>query len=181
MKNYHYEDGLESERLISVFMKKEDWKDWSDFFNGNGDATFLPTFDETVPDEIAKKWVNHQLIRYEEENFGMQWLIEKSSGKKLGLCGLLYQDINGTLELEVGYSFFKSSWGQGYASEAAQLFRDYGFKGFEVDSIISLIDPKNVPSQKVAERNGMKKGAIVDWKGLKLNVWRISRKEWQER
>lgn len=165
--------------MVSKFIQKEDWEKWSSFFDGNGDATFLPTFDQTEPDEIAKKWVDRQLKRYAERNFGMQWLIEKKTGKQLGQCGLLYQDINGTMELEVGYSFFKSAWGKGYATEAAIMFRDYGFREFDVDSIISLIDPKNKPSQKVAERNGMTQGAIVEWKGLTLHVWRITRVKWE--
>ncbi len=179
IENYHYEDDLESDRLITRFLKKEDWTIWSDFFGENGDGQFLPNFDETQPDKIAQKWVDHILNRYQEQTFGMQWMIERKSGKHLGQCGLLLQDVNGTKELEVGYSFFKSSWGKGYAAEAARLFRDYGFRNFEVDSIISLVDPKNTPSQKVAERNGMTKTPIVNWKGLDLNIWRITRNDWQ--
>ena len=178
MKNYHYEDGLESDRLITKFIQKKDWKIWSDFFDGNGDYTFLPTFEETEPDKIAMKWTDHQLKRYEEKTFGMQWMIEKETGEYLGQCGLLFQDINGTRELEVGYSFFKSAWGGGYAIEAAKLMRDYGFMNFDVEKVISLVDPGNRPSQKVAERNGMTKGPLVHWKGVNLNVWRIEREDW---
>lgn len=180
MMNYQYTDGLVSARLATRFIRKTDWPIWANFFRDKLAGKFLPNYDETEPDKIAQKWVDFQLVRYAEQKFGMQWLLEKSTGNEIGQCGLLYQEVDGKYELEVGYAVMKSSWGMGYATEAAQLFRDYGFRTFEVDSIISLIDPKNTASQKVAEKNGMEMGPIVEFKGHQLNVWRIVRETWSD-
>jgi RimJ/RimL family protein N-acetyltransferase len=50
-------------------------------------------------------------------------------------------------------------WGQGLATEAARICRDYGFARLSVDRLISLIRPENLASRRVAEKNGM-----VVWK-----------------
>jgi RimJ/RimL family protein N-acetyltransferase len=41
-------------------------------------------------------------------------------------------------------------WGQGYAPEAAKLFGDFAFNNNHSDSIISIIDIRNLKSQRVA-------------------------------
>lgn len=181
IKDYQYVDGLESERLITRFLRENDWKVWRKFYDHEGIDQFLPHYDTNDLDERAQRWVDFQLKRYADRLFGMQWIILKDTNEIVGQCGLLIQDVNGTKELEVGYSFMKPYWGKGYASEAAQLFRNYGFETFDVQSIISLIDPENHHSQGVATRNGMTKGPLVDWKGYQLNVWRITRAEWESR
>ena len=46
-------------------------------------------------------------------------------------------------------------WGQGLATEAACACRDFGFARLPVDRFISIIRPENLPSRRVAEKNGM--------------------------
>ena len=43
-----------------------------------------------------------------------------------------------------------------YAAEAAQACREYAFCTLGFDEVYSIIRDNNLPSQKVAERNGMK-------------------------
>ena len=47
-----------------------------------------------------------------------QWpVIEKSSGKLIGYCGLLDKDVEGKSEIELVYVFLPSAWGKGFATE----------------------------------------------------------------
>jgi ribosomal-protein-alanine N-acetyltransferase len=69
-------------------------------------------------------------------------------------------------------------WGQGLASEAARACHDFGFSQLKMDSIISLIRPENLPSWRVAERNGMKVWKETTHGGLPHLVYRIQREEW---
>lgn len=67
----------------------------------------------------------------------------------------------------------------GYATEAARLFRDYAFEKAGATSVISIIHPENVPSQKVALRNGMQQAASnVLFKDGNWDIYRISRLDW---
>ena len=74
----------------------------------------------------------------------------------IGYCGLFYfLDIHGQPEIELGYRLRRAAWGQGYATEAARLVRDYAFHTLHIKRLIALIDPDNVPSIRVAEKIGM--------------------------
>jgi RimJ/RimL family protein N-acetyltransferase len=51
----------------------------------------------------------------------------KETGECIGDCGLIQQQINDVAEVEIGYHISKKHWRQGYASEAAQACKEYGF------------------------------------------------------
>jgi len=86
---------------------------------------------------------------------GLWATIHKESGKFIGRCGLIPWTINGQNEVEVAYTIAREYWGQGLASEAAQAILNYGFARLNLSRLISVIDPENVASQKVAEKIGM--------------------------
>ena len=68
-------------------------------------------------------------------------------------------------------------------TEAAQAAFAHGFRTQPVSRLISLIDPKNGPSQRVAERLGATRGApttlAVFGNSFSPDIWEISRERWQ--
>jgi RimJ/RimL family protein N-acetyltransferase len=58
-------------------------------------------------------------------------------------------------ELEVGYHIRAALQGRGLATEAAAACRDYSREVLGVDRLIAIIDPRNQPSQRVAEKLGL--------------------------
>jgi ribosomal-protein-alanine N-acetyltransferase len=175
---YIYEDNLESERLITRFLTADDANIWSHFFNDTIGTRFLITGSPMDPLERAQSWMAKQLARYRNSEFGMQALIDKKSGAFVGQCGLLEQEVNGKLEVEIGYHLFKEHRHAGYATEAAVLFKNYGFQNLQVESLISLIHPENVDSQAVAKRNGMTQTDCIHKWDLDILIFRIQRNEW---
>lgn len=81
-------------------------------------------------------------------------VIEKISMDIIGQCGIYEKEVDGALEHELIYVFAKSAWGHGYTTEAACAVREYAFCELALMRIISLIDPENVPSIRVAEKTG---------------------------
>jgi ribosomal-protein-alanine N-acetyltransferase len=81
---------------------------------------------------------------------------EKASGAVIGDCGLIPKQIEGVHEIELVYVISRSRWGRGYATEIGQALKQYAFDVLDLDRIISLIDPENVISQRVAENLGMR-------------------------
>jgi RimJ/RimL family protein N-acetyltransferase len=76
------------------------------------------------------------------------------------------QEIEGIREIEVGYALARHAQGQGIATEAARACMNYAFTTLGEERIISLIRPENLPSRRVAERNGMAVEKEVDFQGL---------------
>ena len=57
--------------------------------------------------------------------------------------------------LEIGYLFQCTHWHKGYATEAAKACKKYAFEILKAPEVCSIIRDTNIPSQKVALRNGM--------------------------
>jgi RimJ/RimL family protein N-acetyltransferase len=95
-------------------------------------------------------------------SLGLWATIYKESGKFIGRCGLLPWTIDNQQEVEVAYTIARDYWGQGLATEAAQAIVDYGFEKLNLVRLVSLIEPENTASQRVAEKIGMRFEKSVD-------------------
>ncbi|MGG1593036.1 GNAT family N-acetyltransferase [Terribacillus saccharophilus] len=106
--------------------------------------------------EGARLFFNWNLSHMKEDQlFGLQVLVEKTSGDLIGHAGLVPQEVDGVTEIEVGYWIAPAYWGMGFATEAATAFRDIAFERLNEDRIIALIYPDNIASCRVAEKLGM--------------------------
>jgi RimJ/RimL family protein N-acetyltransferase len=95
-------------------------------------------------------------------DLGLWATVHKGSGKFIGRCGLLPWEIEGQQEVEVAYTIAREYWGRGLATEAAQAILQYGFEKLDLTRLVSLIEPENTASQKVAEKIGMRFEKRVD-------------------
>ena len=119
--------------------------------------------------------------RYEEDGSGLRAVVLKSSGEMIGDCGPVWQEVEGKRQLEIGYHIRRDHWGRGYATEAAHAAMVYAFEKFPVERLISLIRPENLPSRRVAEKNGLRIDCEIDWKGIRHFVYAMSRDEFSHR
>jgi len=55
---------------------------------------------------------------------------------------------------EVGYTFARQHWGQGYATEALEALVEYLFEGLGATRVFGMLHPDNVASAMVLERTG---------------------------
>lgn len=176
---YRYNDGLETQRLITRFLTHADAPAWEAFLSDPIAGRFSPDNKNVPVAERAAKWIDFCLKRYHEQRYGLQALIEKETGIFVGQCGLILQEVGGVHEIEIGYHLFPQYWGKGYATEAARAFRDYGFENNIAPSIISLIHPDNTPSKQVALRNGMAyRETTTAFRTYECEIYRITKEEW---
>jgi len=175
----HYTDGLETERLITRFVTPDDAAAWVEYCS-DPVATKFSAIAGKTPGEMAEFVIDVTIKRYADQKGGLQALISKETGELVGQCGLMIQEVDHKMEVEIGYHLLRKHWGKGYATEAAAKFRDYGFENNLADSLVSIIDPKNVASKNVATRNGMQLVATgVQFKGNEYELFRITRREWE--
>ncbi len=120
------------------------------------DPVVMRFFGSTYTYESTKQWLEERVFKfYEQRGWGLWATIYKIDNKLIGRCGLTPQLVDGTEEVEIGYLLAKEYWGMGLATEAACFSRDYGFEKLGVNRLISLIDPDNIASQKVAKKVGL--------------------------
>ncbi len=127
----------------------------------------------------VEEWVARNRQRYQEDGVGLWAMILKSSGDLIGDCGIVRQELEGEQLYEIGYHLRRDLWGRGLATEAAVACRDWAFQHLNADRLISLVRPENMPSGRVAERNGMTIWKEVNWHGLRHYVYSIAKPQAQ--
>lgn len=157
----------ETSRLILRQLTLDDVDDLATIY---ADPVVMKFWPSTRTYAETKQTCDRILRCYEEYGFGLWATIHKADRKLIGRCGLIPQLVDGHKEVEIGYLLAKEYWGRGLATEAAIAIRTYGFElGF--NRLISLIVPKNIASQKVALKNGMKYEKDTSHAGMKHRVY----------
>jgi len=96
-----------------------------------------------------------------KDGSGIRWGITlKESGKVIGSCGFLNRNSKHH-RAEIGFELSKEYWGKGIASEALKGVLKFGFNHFSFERIEALIEPTNVPSQKLVEKQGFKREGLL--------------------
>ncbi len=177
-------ENQETERLRFRLFNAEDSIIWEPFFEDRSIWRFFGLDESKTVEEMNEFWWKKCQSRY-QSGCGLMAVVDNKSGKLLGMCGLLIQDIHDKKRLEVGYSFLPESRGKGFATEAALFARDYAFEqGFDHDfwnSLVSTIHHENDPSIAVAKRNGMQLETEFLENEARILVYSIDRKEWERR
>jgi RimJ/RimL family protein N-acetyltransferase len=102
----------------------------------------------------AEYWIAWNQRNYVEHGHGL-WVIETHDGRFVGDCGLTIQDIEGEPFVEVGYHVHLALRGRGLATEAAAAVRETA-RAAGVPHLVAIIRPENLPSQRVAEKIGLR-------------------------
>lgn len=140
---------IETERLLMRQLGQADFQTYAEYYN----------------DEVTARYVGGEMSRAQAwrhmasiaghwvlKGFGIWAVEEKSSGDFIGCIGLWEPE--GWPELEVGYWLIESAQGRGYACEAALRARDFAYQELGATTLVSYIDPDNIPSIRLAERMG---------------------------
>lgn len=162
----------QSDRLLFRSIQPADFDEWLQFFIDPEYYRYWVAEKDT-PEAECRKWYANQFNRYEKNLGGMNALIEKSSGALVGHAGLLVQVVDGVEELEIAYSLQPHFRGKGFATEAAQAIKEFAFAHAFSPSLISIISLSNLPSQRVAVKNGMKIEKQTVYKDNPVHIFRI--------
>jgi ribosomal-protein-alanine N-acetyltransferase len=106
-------------------------------------------------------------------------LFTRTENAFLGYCGFYHHPAENIADVEIGYRLHPGYWNRGLATEAARAVRDHGFGDLNLLRLISLVPPENIPSRRVAEKNGMSIEKEIIFKGFPTLMYAIRREEWQ--
>jgi [ribosomal protein S5]-alanine N-acetyltransferase len=163
---------FETARLALREFAPEDATDLAKILSDPETMRFYP---EPYDQEGVQRWIERNRERYKNDGVGLWAMVLKSTKELIGDCGIILQKVDGELLYEVGYHLRRDFWGHGLATEAAVACRDWAFANLKADRLVSLIRPENLPSRRVAERNGMIILKEVNWRGLQHCVYSIKK------
>lgn len=165
--------GHQTERLILEQVSEEShFAQWLEFCAFPGSLDYIGLHEHATPEAKCKAWFDRVTYRYTNGLGGMNALIEQSSGKLVGQCGLLVQDLEDGRFLEIGYSLHPAFRGKGYALEAARACMERAQAIKVSDEVISMIHVDNEPSMNVARSMGMEPWKEVIQKGDPIVLFR---------
>jgi RimJ/RimL family protein N-acetyltransferase len=102
------------------------------------------------------------------------WALElRETGDFLGLTG--FAEPEGWPGCELAWTLARRWWGHGYATEGARAALAYAFEVLGRERVISLIDPRNRRSIRVAGRLGQRLQGRIDHFGREMLCYGIDR------
>ena len=148
---------LETDRLL---LRRVDKNDVNEIFALRSDAEtmkYIPRPLVTTNEEaLAHVAMIDEKIK---NNEGINWAITiKGNPRLLGVIGH-YRIKPEHYRAEIGYMLHPDFHGKGIISEAIAKVVQYGFSEMKLHSIEGIIDPENLASGKVLEKNGFVKEA----------------------
>ena len=190
-------DQLESERLVLRRITAADLEFFTRLQADPEVARFIgPGRPRSAEESLG--WFESLMWTYENLNLGQLAVRRKSDGRLIGRCGLsdlaveakpsagalprvwyqreqIPQGTELVFEVELGYTFDPESWGKGYATEAARCVFEYACSVLRLPRVISIINPSNSRSLRVASRFDLELTDSVELLGKRLDryVWRL--------
>jgi len=143
---------LETERLILRPFREADLDAYAAM---TGDPEVMRHLG-SGPMSRSDAWRNMATIlgHWTLRGFGMWAVEDREAGELVGRVGCWKPE--GWPGLEVGWMLRRSSWGRGFATEAARASVDFAFDRLKERHVISMIHGENLPSIRVARRLGMR-------------------------
>lgn len=143
---------LETERLVLRLFTPDDA---ALIYDLNSDNEVVRYTGDPIRDmEHAKEVLETVILpQYALYNHGRWAVLAKPEMEFIGWCGLKNRPER--QEVDLGYRFKKTSWGKGYATEAAFACIKYGFEKLNLPRIVGRAMPQNIASIKVLEKCGM--------------------------
>ena len=159
---------VETERLILRGWREEDIPAIIAITTDEEAARFIGG---ATPDWQAFRTMCSFIGHWQIRGFGFFAVEEKQSQSCIGWCGMWKPA--GWPDNELGYSFKKSHWRKGFATEAASASLRFAYETIGWKSAISCIDEGNTGSEGVAK----KLGASLEQRDVQVNdftanVWR---------
>lgn len=147
LRPFSAEDRADACRVATEPHVAEWMSDWEDSLIDN----FISQYDSATRDNMLL----------------MLAVTDKYTGEYMGLCGvghIGHQELFGS-EVEIGYHLSHCFTGKGYMTEAVKALSQWTFKQFGYDYLIAVIEPGNLPSQRVVERSGYCRHSIREVPG----------------
>ena len=105
------------------------------------------------PPAVTAVYLETGLRHWADHGIGL-WVLRTHGGTFMGRAALRYVDLEGVPELEVAYTFARSAWGQGFATEVTQALVEIWRTRCAEQSLVGIVMKGNAPSERVLLKAG---------------------------
>lgn len=168
---------IETERLVLRRLVPEDFEAVRRI---HSDPEVMAIYGGPFAEQGTRDFLQRNLDRYAKDGVSFYAITLKDTGELIGCGGIIMQETDQGIEPEIGYQVRRNQQGRGYATEMARGCMKYAFEILGADHIISLIRPDNLPSRRVAEKNGLVVDREYLWREQLHLVYRMSKSEWEK-
>ena len=111
--------------------------------------------------EATRAYLAVNMAHWDRYGFGL-WTLRTPTGEFAGRAGIRHIVVDDVDEIEIAYTFKRSLWGQGLASEIAGALTRIGLTRLELPSLIGLVFVDNGASRRVLEKSnfGLERNTI---------------------
>ena len=128
----------------------------------------------TVTEEAITQRLTTIHNHWNLHHFGLWVILEKTTNKIAGLCGLHHSED----DIEISYMFFPHFWGKGYAREAVITSLDYGFSTLQIDTIVAITQAANIKSRQLLDIVGLQYLNEFERFDAIQCLYKITKEEW---
>jgi RimJ/RimL family protein N-acetyltransferase len=178
-------DTISTERLL---LRRWTEHDVEPFAEMNADPRVMRFFPSVLSLEQSGALRQKIESQFDERGYGL-WVIDVD-GRFAGFTGLNETKFETPMgpHIEIGWRLARWSWGNGYATEAANAATRVGFELYDLPEIFSFTTRTNVRSEAVMRRIGMHRRADLDfdhpntpdWWGQDHIVYQLTAGQWRE-
>jgi RimJ/RimL family protein N-acetyltransferase len=135
------------------------------------DPEFMVYSDGVHDPASANSRFEEMLATAREVPFAKQPVIERATDRIVGYSGVAWFDYQGERRLEYGYRLVPDARRRGYATEAGRALLALAEATFRGE-LLAMIDPTNIPSQRVITKLGFSYWKQAEIDGFIDNLYR---------
>jgi RimJ/RimL family protein N-acetyltransferase len=124
--------------------------------------------------EATEAYLAVNMAHWDQHGFGL-WVLRTKDGQFAGRAGIRHILVDDADEIEIAYTFKRSFWGQGLASEIATALTDIGLSQLGLPSLIGLVHVGNGASRRVLEKTNYTLEKSTTYHGNDAVIYRIRR------
>jgi RimJ/RimL family protein N-acetyltransferase len=131
--------------------------------------------------EEARESATRMRDAFAQRGWGTLAVVLQDTGACIGYCGV--RPLSCTPDVEIAFALERSSWGKGFATEAAAAVLDAAFVCLKFESVVGTVYPENVASQRVLAKLGLKfeRKVFGYWPRDEAWLFRVQRNDWKKR
>jgi RimJ/RimL family protein N-acetyltransferase len=161
---------LRTRRLLLRRWREQDLDPWAEM---NADAEVMEHFPAPLSRAQSAHFIERIEACFQERGYG-EWAVELPGEAGfigcVGLAPVERRDFPFAPSVELAWRLRRPYWGRGLASEAAAAAMAFAFGELELQALVAYTAERNLRSQRVMERLGMRRDPGEDFAHPSLSV-----------